>query len=123
MSTFDALGYRAMLDQIQDDLGCSADPITKMLTEQLVLLHLQSLRLHGDAGSAENVAVGQLYLNGACRTSVEFRKTLRELVAYEQSPLAKRVAELKTKMDQVCSNGAQPSHNDDKNENGHQTDK
>jgi hypothetical protein len=83
---FDVKGYRAFLDKIFADAGSPADPVEKMLLEQLVLAHLRAAQLQAHAGMAEGLEAVRLYNAAAARLLAEFRKTALALKSYREVP-------------------------------------
>ena len=81
-SLFDARGYRAFLDALMADGGRPADPVEKMMLEQLALAHFRVGQLHAAAGGGQGAEAQKLLNGAAARMLGEFRRTALALAAY-----------------------------------------
>src|SRR5262249_50668049 len=79
---FDTAAYRVYLGQVLKDLGDPADPIERMLAEQLCLAHFRTAQLHVGAGQARGAEAVKAYNAVAARMLGELRRTALALKAY-----------------------------------------
>jgi hypothetical protein len=82
---FDKYTYRVYLDNLLAKMA-PADPIERLLSEQLILAHHAIGRLHVKAANAQQPDVGQLYSAAAARLLGEFRLTALALKTYRGAP-------------------------------------
>jgi hypothetical protein len=81
---FDVPVWKAYLDTYLQAAGDPADPVERILLEQLALAHHALGRLHVRAGSRESVEEVQAYLGAIARLLAEVRRTALALKAYRQ---------------------------------------
>jgi hypothetical protein len=81
---FDVLTWKAYLDRYLQAAGDPADPVERILLEQLALAHHALGRLHVRAGSREGVEETQAYLAAIARLLAEVRRTALALKAYRE---------------------------------------
>lgn len=79
---FDTAAYRVYLGRVLKDLGDPADPIERMLIEQLCLAHFRTAQLHAGAGQAQGAEAVKAYNAVAARMLGELRRTALALKAY-----------------------------------------
>ncbi len=79
---FETAAYRVYLARVLKDLGDPADPIERMLVEQLCLAHFRTAQLHVGAGQAQGLEATKLYNAVAARMLGEMRRTALALKAY-----------------------------------------
>lgn len=84
-----ASGFKLYLDGVVKDAGASADPIERMLIEQLALAHQRVAQLHAQAEEAKSAEVAKVYLTAAIRLTGELRRLALALRQY-RDPLPKR---------------------------------
>jgi hypothetical protein len=84
-STFDGAAYKIYLDDVLSRCSDPADPIERMLLEQLALAHHALGRLHVRAAEARSLPEAQLYHASAARLLGEFRLTALALKTYRMS--------------------------------------
>ena len=91
---FDLKDFRVYLDGLLADAGVGADPIQRMLVEQVGFAHLRLAQLQCDAALTKSVD-GQKVLNAACaRLLGEMRRTSLTLAVLKgkgKAPAAPRV--------------------------------
>ena len=93
---FDAAAYRVYLAGVMRDLGDPADPVERVLVEQLVLAHFRVAQLHAAAGNAAGLEATKLLNGAAARLCGEVRRTALGLKAYRTTaPTATDRAKLK----------------------------
>jgi hypothetical protein len=78
----EATAYRVYLGRVLKDLGDPADPIERMLVEQLCMAHFRTAQLHVGAGQAQGAEAVKLYNAIAARMLGEMRRTALALKAY-----------------------------------------
>ena len=76
-SLFESRTYKVYLERLIEDAGDPADPIERMLLEQLALAHFRIGQLHVSAGRAEGIEAVKVYNSVAARMLGEFRRTAR----------------------------------------------
>jgi hypothetical protein len=75
-------GCHRHLARLLADAGAAADPVERMLVEQLALTHFTVARLHAHAGDAPTADDAGLYLDAAARLQGEFRRSALALQVY-----------------------------------------
>jgi len=68
-------GYQYYRDQLMRDAGNPADPIERMLIEQLALAYHSIARMHVKAAAAQTPDEAEVYSGAAARLLGEFRRT------------------------------------------------
>jgi hypothetical protein len=89
---FDVPAWRIYLDRFVREAGDPADPVERILLEQLALAHHALGRLHVRAGSREGVEEVQAYLAAIARLLAEVRRTALALKTYRE-PVAGKAAD------------------------------
>jgi ParB-like chromosome segregation protein Spo0J len=79
---FETAAHRIYLDRVLKDLGDPADPIERVLVEQLCMAHFRTAQLHVGAGQAQGAEAVKLYSAVAARMLGEMRRTALALKAY-----------------------------------------
>jgi len=79
--TFEARAYKVFLDQLIEESG-AADPIERLILQQLALAHFRIGQLHVSAGQAKSVEGVKVLNAAAARMLGEFRRTALALRAY-----------------------------------------
>lgn len=93
---FDTSGFRVYLACVFEDLGDPADPIERMLIEQLCLAHFRTAQLHVGAGQAQGSEAVKIYNAVTARMLGEMRRTVLALKAYRTDiPTMEKRATLK----------------------------
>ena len=83
--------YAPYMEQLLVDCGDTADPIERMLIEQIALAHHNIGRLHVQAARAETIQQANAYNSAAARLLAEFRRTVSTLKNYREPPTTKHV--------------------------------
>jgi hypothetical protein len=83
--------YAPYMEQLLVDCGDTADPIERMLIEQIALAHHNIGRLHVQAARAESIQQANAYNSAAARLLAEFRRAILALKAYREPPTTKQV--------------------------------
>jgi hypothetical protein len=92
---FDTAAYKVYLEQTLAAAGNPADPIERMLVEQLCLAHFRIAALHASAGQAQALEGVKVYSAAAARLWGEFRRTALALHVYRgRSPQDQAEAKL-----------------------------
>jgi hypothetical protein len=81
--------YQLYLASFLAEAGAPADPIERMLLEQLALAHHVVGRLHAHAGTRGGLGECTAYHAAAARLMGEFRRTALALKAYRHAPAAR----------------------------------
>src|SRR5262249_38409261 len=89
-STFDVQAYKVLLDDFLREAEAPADPLVRMLLEQIFLAHHVVGRLNSTAGTRDKIEEIQLFHAAAARLMAEFRRHLLALKAYRQRPADKQ---------------------------------
>jgi hypothetical protein len=94
---FDAGAFRVYLARVLADLGNPADPIERMLVEQLCMAHFRVAQLHAGAGQAVGLEATKLLNTVVARMLGEMRRTALSLKAYRTTavPTSRGKAHLK----------------------------
>ena len=94
---FDAGAYRVYLANVLRDLGDPADPVERMLIEQLCMAHFRVAQLHGAAGQASGLEATKILNTVTARMLGEMRRTALGLKAYRTTaiPAKRQKAQLK----------------------------
>jgi hypothetical protein len=79
-------GCQLYLGDIMRESGSPADPVERMLLEQLALAHHTVGQLHLRAGSSQGPKTAEAYATSAARLMAEFRRTSLALKAYRETP-------------------------------------
>jgi hypothetical protein len=82
---FDSAAYKIYLERFLEDAGKPADPVERMMLEQLALAHLRLGQLHGQAGHSKNLDAAKVYNSATARLWGEFRRTALALRVYRGS--------------------------------------
>lgn len=77
--------YKLYLTRLIAQAGDPADPIERMLIEQIALAHHNVGRLHVKATTAETLEETRVYLGSAALLTGEFRRTVATLKDYRQT--------------------------------------
>lgn len=83
-----AAGVKAYLDDLMHAAGDPADPIERMLIEQLAMVHFITARLHADAAAAKGAVAAKMYNASASRMLGEFRRLALAVRVY-RTPVGK----------------------------------
>lgn len=78
----DGPAYRVYLARLLADAGSPADPVERMLLEQLAVAHFRVGQLHARAGRADGVEATRVLTAAAARLLGEFRRNALALRAY-----------------------------------------
>lgn len=84
-----AAGFKLYLDGLLRDTGNPADPIERMIVEQLALAHHRIGQLHVQTERAKTADEAKVYAAAAVRLTGEFRRLALALRQYHQ-PMPKR---------------------------------
>lgn len=79
---FDSRAYKVYLQRLLDDAGNPADPVERMMLEQLALAHYRIGQLQVNAGQSKGTEATKIYNAAASRLLGEFRRTALALRAY-----------------------------------------
>jgi hypothetical protein len=82
--SFDAQGYRTFLEDFVRDAGSPADPVERLLLEQLAFAHLRLAQLHAHAAQASEVEAARVYTSAAARLLAELRRLALAVRIYRQ---------------------------------------
>jgi hypothetical protein len=93
--TYESAAYKIYLERFLEDAGKPADPVERMMLQQLALAHLRLGQLHADAGHSKSLEAAKVYNSVTARLWGEFRRTALALRAYrERVPDGRREAKL-----------------------------
>jgi hypothetical protein len=92
---FDGSACRVFLERLLADAGNPADPVERMLLEQLALAHFRTAQLHVAAGQSKGAEAAKLLSAAAARLLGEFRRTALALRAYRGREPGERATPLK----------------------------
>ncbi len=79
---FDQQTYRSYLNHLLKDAGNPADPLEKMMIEQMALSHHAIGRLHVKAASSQSEQEATIYNSAAARMMNEYRRSAMALKNY-----------------------------------------
>jgi hypothetical protein len=91
-SLIDGSACRVFLERLLAEAGNPADPVERMLLEQLAVAHFRTAQLHVLAGQAKGTEAVKLLTAAAARLLGEFRRTALALRAYRGEAPAGRAA-------------------------------
>lgn len=92
---FDGSAFRVYLERLLADAGNPADPVERMLLEQLAFAHFRTAQLHVAAGRSKGAEAAKLLSAAAARLLGEFRRTALALRAYRGREPGERATPLK----------------------------
>lgn len=81
--TFESRAYKVYLARLLEDAGNPADPIERMMLQQLGLAHFRLGQLHAAAGHSKTLEAVKIYNSVTARLWGEFRRTALALRLYK----------------------------------------
>ena len=96
-SFLDSRGYKVYLERLIEDAGNPADPVERMMLEQLALAHFRIGQLHVSAAQAKTIEAAKVYTSATARLWGEYRRTALALRIY-RTRMPENPAEKKCKI-------------------------
>jgi hypothetical protein len=103
---FDVEAWKVYMDGFLQELGPLADPVARMMAEQLALAHHCLAHLHIRAASRLSAPEVAAYSGAIGRLMAEFRRTALALKAYHHSPVPAAAAPVTDEAHQPSGVGA-----------------
>jgi hypothetical protein len=92
MNHIDPHGARAYMESVLQEAGNPADPIERMLIQQMILAHHRLIQIHGQAHLVKSIDQEEILNTGAAKLTAEFRRLALAIKEYRAPVQSKAVS-------------------------------